>query len=200
MIKKPEIKIFIDMIERQECKNPSVCFAKNIKKLFFDINLFIVSKMINIYVSFCAVFQTRFKRKGFLQIRYYILLNRSPCTNGVWIVGRWCSTPCKEANNTLYSVPIWFSLLLCTYFHCPRSRSISFYYLLFIPPDHPCLPPMPLLPPYPLPPTGQFAPATTTAYSPMRHASSPPPCTGPESVAPQYTARLYSAFTEYRFP
>ena len=40
-----------------------------------------------------------------------ILLDRSPCPEGVRILGRWCSIPCTEAQETLDSVPIWLCLL-----------------------------------------------------------------------------------------
>ena len=35
-----------------------------------------------------------------------LLLNLSRCPNGVRIVGRWCSTPCTEAKETLAYIPI----------------------------------------------------------------------------------------------
>ena len=35
-----------------------------------------------------------------------ILLGRYPCTDGVRIVGRWCSTPFREAKDKPDSVPI----------------------------------------------------------------------------------------------
>ena len=47
---------------------------KHIQKLFIDINSFIVSEIINVYVSLCAAFQIAFKRKAVLQIRYVCML------------------------------------------------------------------------------------------------------------------------------
>ena len=102
-----------------------------------------------------------------------LLLNRSPCTNGVCIVGWWCSTPRTEAKETLYYVTIWFIVLLFTRCHIPRSESLSFQPPSFIPTDHPHPPPTPT-PLSPLPPPGQVLPVTTTASPPVPPASSLP--------------------------
>ena len=56
----------------------------------------------------------------------HLLLDRCPCPNGMRIVGRWCHTLCKEAKETLESVPIWFIVLLCACQCCPRSGGIPF--------------------------------------------------------------------------
>ena len=53
-------------------------------------------------------------------------LDWSPCTDGVRIVGRWCSTPYKESKETLDSIPIWFIALLFTRCHCLSSASLPF--------------------------------------------------------------------------
>ena len=34
-----------------------------------------------------------------------LLIDRPPCNDGMRIVGRWCSTPCTEATETLEYVP-----------------------------------------------------------------------------------------------
>ena len=49
------------------------------------------------------------------------------CIEGVLIVGWWCSTPCTNSKETLDSVPIWFSLLLCIRFWSSISRGLPFY-------------------------------------------------------------------------
>ena len=95
-----------------------------------------------------------------------LLLGRSPFPDEVCIVGRWCSTPCTEAKETIKSVPIWLIALLCTRYRCPSSGSLPFKSPSFTPPAHPC-PPMPPLLPSPFPPPGQFTPFTTTASPPV---------------------------------
>ena len=100
-----------------------------------------------------------------------------PCTDGVRVVGRWCSTPWTEAKYTLDSVPIWFGVLLCTRCSCPRSGSLPFQPPSFILPAHPRPPPPPL---YPFPLPGHFLPVRTTASPPAPPYSSLPHCTGPE--------------------
>ena len=55
-----------------------------------------------------------------------LLLERSPCIQGVQILGKWCSTLCTEAKETLDSVPIWFSFLLYIHCCCNRSGGIDF--------------------------------------------------------------------------
>ena len=42
-----------------------------------------------------------------------LLLDLSLSPKGMYIIGRWYFTPCTEAKETLYYVPIWLSLLLC---------------------------------------------------------------------------------------
>ena len=49
-----------------------------------------------------------------------LILDRSMCPDGVRIVGRWCSTPCTEAKETLDSVPIelrFYSRPVCSTCH-----------------------------------------------------------------------------------
>ena len=69
----------------------------------------------------------------------------------------------------------------------------------FISPNHP-RPSPPPTPPYPLPPPGQFPPAPITTFLTMTPDYLLLPFTGPESVASQYTAQTYSAFSEYKSP
>ena len=56
----------------------------------------------------------------------FILLNQYLCSDGVHIVGRWCSKPCTEVKYTLDSVYIWLITRHCTHYRCPRSGSLPF--------------------------------------------------------------------------
>ena len=56
----------------------------------------------------------------------FLLLGRSPCPDGVIVVGWWCSTPCTEVKDTLDSVPIW--LKLSTLYSLPLSQLGSLYF------------------------------------------------------------------------
>ena len=57
-------------------------------------------------------------------------LDRSPCPNGVRIVGWWCSIPFKEAKETLSSVPIWCIVLSC---HVTVSLALLVFHLILPP-------------------------------------------------------------------
>ena len=60
-----------------------------------------------------------------------ILLERALFPNGVRIVGKWCSTPCTEANETLDYVPILLVTLRCTFYRCPSPGVFRFIPLLY---------------------------------------------------------------------
>ena len=134
-----------------------------------------------------------------MYILLLIILNRSLCPNVMLIVGQWCSTLCTEAKETLDSVPIWLLRCFVPVAVASDPGVFRFIYPSFTPPSH-TRPPPPLPPPSPFLLPGQFPPVHTTASLTMPPASSPPPCTGLECVASQYTAQLYSTFTRCRFP
>ena len=92
-------------------------------------------------------------------MNYSSLINRSPCPDGVRMVGSWFSTPCTEVKKTLDSVHIWFIALLFTRFRCPSSGSLPFKPPSFTPPNHPCP-----LPPSLFTPPGQVTPVPTTKF------------------------------------
>ena len=72
-----------------------------------------------------------------------IILGWFPFNKGMCIIGRFGSTPSTEAKDTLASVPIWLSLILCVRCCCPRSWGILYYSPHFIPPANPRpLPPL----------------------------------------------------------
>ena len=55
-----------------------------------------------------------------------IILDQYMCTKGVRIVSQWCPTPNTEAKETLDSVPIWFSFLICIRCCFPSSGVFHF--------------------------------------------------------------------------
>ena len=61
-----------------------------------------------------------------------ILIDRSPCPDDVRIIGRWRPTLCTEAKETLDSVPIQLSVLLCI--RCCFHISGSFRTSILLPP------------------------------------------------------------------
>ena len=57
----------------------------------------------------------------YFDILIIILIDRPPCPEGVHILGRWCSTPCIVAKETLDSVPIWLSCFFLSVAVFPAS-------------------------------------------------------------------------------
>ena len=57
-----------------------------------------------------------------------IIIDRYLCPNDACIIGWWCSTPCKDAKETLDYVPICFISLPCICCCCPSSGVFSFNY------------------------------------------------------------------------
>ena len=153
------------------------CFSK------MQISIFTSQKSSRILWEYwCRTLSKRGKSKNISkihQIFWYLLLlvNWFPCPDGVHIVGRWCSTPCTEAKETLYSVPILWIMLNSTRYPCFIPGGFYFNTSCNIP-DYP-LPPPPPPPPYPLPLSDQWPPVTTTTNPPMPPDSSPLPHSGP---------------------
>ena len=52
-----------------------------------------------------------------LFLLFIIIIDRRLCTNGMLIVGRWCSTPFTEAKETLDYVPELVKFDTCTRYH-----------------------------------------------------------------------------------
>ena len=131
----------------------------------------------------------------FLYLWYLlILITRPPCPDGMRIAGRWCSTPCTEAKETLDYVPKLVKFADFTLFR----YSILGVFLFFpsgAPPPHPLPPPLPptLLP---FPPPYFCLPDTTTESSPAPPVSSPVLQTGLAVIASQCTVRLCSAISK----
>ena len=127
-----------------------------------------------------------------------LILNRSPCTYIMRIVGCWCYTSCTDSKDTLDSVPILLIVLICTHYCCPNSGIPPFWSPSFTPAFHPRLSPLTPSPSH-LPQPGQFPHVPTKSSLPIPPDYSLPHCTGTELVVSQYTARSYSAFAKCRF-
>ena len=70
-------------------------------------------------------FMSEVKRAAILLL-IILCLDQSQCPKGMRITGRWCSMPWTDSKETIDSVPIWLSLLLCIRFYCSISGGITY--------------------------------------------------------------------------
>ena len=96
-----------------------------------------------------------------------LILECSPCTEDVHIVGSLCYTPCTEAKKTLDSVPIWLILLR---FSLPlvQPKSLPILFSSVTLPSNSCPPPpLPLPSTFLLPDQSMPAPTTVSPLVPL---------------------------------